>query len=302
MPMAKRSTGIARSSLRYAYERVPPLWQWQASQDINGRAHVGLDFSDTQCPVVEPHLVQAAPKIISPDTIGAKAQGTGGGGDAPSKELAGDWHAIDVEAQHGAVIGAGQVTPDIEGQRGAARAGDAVLTARGGPCIHEEPRAFAGRAGVEDIDEIAGLLLHEDGARARGPRWIDPGLQRHTRREVEGGGVVDRDPVVTAIEGQCPAKLAGRRPGCAVEGAIIASARHVVERGAGAFIAAIGRDQSGGIGLHGDRVDFGGGVRAPWTADREADGIGARRAVQMLRAARGAGDAIAKAPAPRVNA
>src|SRR5215510_1734537 len=49
---------------------------------------------------------------------------------------------------------------------------------------------------------------HRPPVKGRYDSWIDPGLQCHPIREIEGGGIIDCNPVAGAIEGQRLAKLA----------------------------------------------------------------------------------------------
>ena len=84
--------------------------------------HIGLDFGGAQRAVVDPDLVDQAAEELAPDAVAADAQRAGRGFDRPADGHVAGLHAIDEDAQGGAVVSGGQVGPGVQGEGGACRA------------------------------------------------------------------------------------------------------------------------------------------------------------------------------------
>ena len=124
-----------------------------------------------------------------------------------------------------------------------------MFAAGGGPDIEVHVGLIDGRAGVEGVDELAGLLLHKHRAPGGSGRGgIDPGLEGHTGREVQRGGRRDGHEV-GAVEGDRATEppVAGPRD-AAAERAGVVVAGGVAYDGAGALAERVCRDEPLGLG------------------------------------------------------
>src|SRR5262249_30320060 len=120
----------------------------------DGRVHVLTDLGGGQGAGVDPELGQRALEELAPRAGGAAAEHAAGREDGAGDVLAGGQGAVDVQAEGGAVVGAGQVRPGVEREgTGAAH----PLIAAGGR--REVGGGGGAVAGVELVDLAAAEFL-----------------------------------------------------------------------------------------------------------------------------------------------
>ncbi len=218
------------------------------------RVHVCLDLRRAQCAVVDADVVDQPVEPLGPDGVPADPERARRGGDSTGASGRSDLHPVDVRADDSAVVGARQVSPRIDRDLPSARS-----SANRPADVRLGDGDVRVRIGVERVGKRCRLLLHQHGAPRDERSRADPGLERHPGSQVQGGGVLDPDRVVHAVEEERATVLAGGGPRRAsLEGAWIDVRRGVPGRRAVPLLERIRGDEA--VGRSRPRVDVGRGV------------------------------------------
>ena len=234
----------------------PVLWRAKAADRVrawigrrrrgardDGTPEVVIQLGGAERTAVDAHLVDEATEVLAPDVVGAEGERAVRRAQIALVGKRSGQGAVDEQAQVVAVIGRGQVRPlaGIELAR-AERARDAAQV---------DARNVGLAVRVERVGAVAGGLLEDDRAPVRGGLGLDPCLERHPGRQVEGRAVRHGDEIVVPVEGQGPAEAARAGALGPFEQAVVAAAL-VDDAGADGLLEAVRGDGvrcAGGDGL-----------------------------------------------------
>ena len=118
------------------------------------------------------------------------------------------------------------------------------------PGVHIAGRRSAGAVKpIQRVSQAARPLLQDDGfPAALGASRSYPRFQRHPGRQVERVRIVDRHPVIHAVERQRATEFAVRCPGGAANRPVVRLPRNVGCRRQAAFVQTIRSHRAGGGG------------------------------------------------------
>ena len=186
--------------------------------------HVGLDRRGRERDVVDANFVNQALEELSVDAVAADLELIRRGRDRPRLRLRTGERAVDVEAEVRAVVGEREERPCVGGERGGPK--DFRIAAAKGAPAGGPAALLRGRLEVvvvvPFVDHVAPRI--RDGGR------VNPGLERHAGRELQGGRARDVHARASAIEGKRSPVLPCGRPGRVGEGACVAASGGVRRR------------------------------------------------------------------------